>query len=197
MTALLRSFNASSTSGRFLGYRVMVDGAPITSATPKPATDTQISVVYSSTLAYNAIGQLGQAALRSPTVFNFFHPDYVLPGALATAGLVAPEFEITDDTYAISVPNYLRGYALATVPTTTAAPYVVTLDLAYEQTLLANPSALFDHLNAVLCGGAMSATTKTRLIAALAAMPSTTSALEKAQSAVFLTLTSPASAIQR
>ena len=109
-TGVLRSFGASSPSGRFLGYRHTVDGNFITSATPKPAAATQISTVNSATLPWNALGNLAQAALRSPTVFNFYHSDYVLPGPLASAGLVAPEFEITDDNYAITVPNYLRGF---------------------------------------------------------------------------------------
>ena len=43
LTGLLRSFNASSTSGRFLGYQNTVDGVPITSATPRPATAAQIN----------------------------------------------------------------------------------------------------------------------------------------------------------
>ena len=36
-----------------------------------------------------------QAVLRSPTVFNFYLPTYALPGEIANAGLVSPEFQIT------------------------------------------------------------------------------------------------------
>ena len=48
----------------------------------------------------NAQVALGEAALRSPTVFNFFDPGYVQPGTLASAGLFAPEFQITTATTA-------------------------------------------------------------------------------------------------
>ncbi len=202
LTALLRAFNASSTSGRFLGYRVHVNGTPIDGTTPVPATSGEITTVSSATRLDNLQGSLAQAALRSPTVFNFFHPDYILPGPLAAAGLVTPEFEITDDNYSISVPNLLRTYVNAVIPTsggvpTAAAPYVLLLDLTYEQTLVATPSALLDHLNLLLCAGTLPAAAKTRITTALAALPAATTTLDRAKSAVLLVLTSPAAAIQK
>ena len=41
---------------------------------------------------------LSQTPMRSPTVFNFFEPDYSSPGILAQAGLVTPEFQLTTIT---------------------------------------------------------------------------------------------------
>ncbi|HTA31479.1 MAG TPA: DUF1800 family protein, partial [Candidatus Cybelea sp.] len=38
---------------------------------------------------------LDQSPLRSPTVFNFFYPGFQFPGALASAGLTTPEFQLT------------------------------------------------------------------------------------------------------
>ncbi|HEX9945755.1 MAG TPA: DUF1800 family protein, partial [Thermoanaerobaculia bacterium] len=35
----------------------------------------------------------GETPLRAPTVFNFFEPSYALPGEIAQAGLVSPEFQ--------------------------------------------------------------------------------------------------------
>lgn len=208
-TGLLRTFGATSTSGRFLGYRhTLKDGAFITGATPLPATADRIagaggtSTVNSATLPYSALGSIAQAALRSPTVFNFYHSDYVLPGPLAAAGLVAPEFEITDDNFAISVPNYLRNFVNAVIPTTNgvptaAAPYVLTLELTYEQSLVNTPAALLDHLSTVLCAGTLPASARTRITAALAALPTATSTADRAKTAVLLVLTSPAAAIQK
>ncbi|MCE2862877.1 MAG: DUF1800 domain-containing protein, partial [Opitutaceae bacterium] len=202
LTGLLRGFNASAPSGRFLGLRHTVDGNFITSSTPRPAAATQIATVNSATLPGNAISNLAQAAMRSPTVFNFFKPDYVLPGPLAAAGLVAPEFEITDDNFAIMVPNYLRGFVVAATPTTngvptSAADYTLTLDLSYESSLAGNVPALLDHLNLVLCSGSLSAASRTRITSALAALPSTTSTIDRVRTAILLALTSPNAAIQK
>jgi uncharacterized protein (DUF1800 family) len=50
-----------------------------------------------------------QAVQRSPTVFNFYLPNYGLPGEIATLGLVSPEFQITTDTYITRLTNELGG----------------------------------------------------------------------------------------
>lgn len=163
-TALLRSFGATPASGR-----------------------------YVSGLS-NSESSLAQASLRSPTVFNFFRPDYVLPGPLAAAGLVAPEYEITDATYAISVPNFLRTFVFNTAGTN---PDTVVLNLSYEQSLVATPSALLDHLNQVMCGGNLTAATRTRVTTLLAALPASTSSLERAQRAILVLATSPDGSVQK
>ena len=50
--------------------------------------------------------RLGQSPLRSPSVFNFFRPGYVPPNSsIAGASLVAPEFQITNES---SVVGYLN-----------------------------------------------------------------------------------------
>lgn len=50
---------------------------------------------------------LGQNPLRSPSVFNFFAPSYTPPGPLQQAGLVAPEFQITDETTVTGYANFI------------------------------------------------------------------------------------------
>ncbi len=205
LTGLLRTFAASSTSGRFLGYQNTVNLVPITSATPLPALSTQINQApntFSVTRLDGVQGNLAEAALRSPTVFNFYHPDYVLPGPLAAAGMVAPEFEITDDNFAISTPNFLRTFVNAAIPLsagvpTPAAPYVIMLNLTYEQTLVSNPTALLDHLNLVLCSGSLSTATRTRITTALAALPTSTTTIDRVKAAILLVLTAPAAAVQK
>ncbi len=54
--------------------------------------------------------RLGQSPLRSPSVFNFFRPGYVPPGtAFATAGLVAPELQITNESSVIGYINWMQS----------------------------------------------------------------------------------------
>ena len=159
---------------------------------------TDIGSINASTRLDNPQSSLDQAALRSPTVFNFFHPGYVLPGALASAGLVAPEFEITDATFSIDVPNMLRTFVLTIPPVTgTAAPVTISSAYTPELALVATPSALLDHLAAVLCQGTMPQATRDRITTALAALPSSATALDKVQTAVLLAITSPAAATQK
>lgn len=51
---------------------------------------------------------LGQNVGRSPSVFNFFRPGYVPPGsAVATANMVAPEFQLTNEVSVIGYINFM------------------------------------------------------------------------------------------
>ncbi len=143
--------------------------------------------------AYRA---LFQAPQQSPSVFNFFMPDYVEPGDLAAAGLVSPEFQITDDTAAILVPNYLANLIYATAVGQNG-PMIFTLNLTAEQALAATPSALLDHLSLVMTGGQLSAATRSRITTALGALSANASSTERAQTAIHLIATSPDGAIQK
>lgn len=50
--------------------------------------------------------KIGQTAMMSPTVFNFYLPEYAPAGAVASAGMVAPEAQLATAPYTI---NYLNG----------------------------------------------------------------------------------------
>jgi uncharacterized protein (DUF1800 family) len=143
---------------------------------------------------FNPQTNLDQAALRSPTVFNFFDPGYVQQGPLASAGLLAPEFEITTASTAISVPNsiYSAIYTPAAPPAST-----IVLDLSSLTANAANPTAMTATLNQLLCGNGMSAPTQQLIESALSAAPSGTTPAALAQMALYLTATSPDAAIQR
>lgn len=58
----------------------------------------------------NAATGLGQAPLRSPSVFNFFRPGYTPPQSLtASKGLVAPEMQITSETSVLGYANFMAS----------------------------------------------------------------------------------------
>jgi uncharacterized protein (DUF1800 family) len=67
----------------------------------------------SATLGYSSFSMgdtdtdLGQTAMRSPTVFNFYMPDYQFPGTLASNGLITPEFQLSSDTNVIRQSNFI------------------------------------------------------------------------------------------
>lgn len=50
--------------------------------------------------------RLGQSPQRAPSVFNWFLPDYTVPGALAQAGLFAPELQIATESSEVARINY-------------------------------------------------------------------------------------------
>ena len=106
---------------------------------------------------------LDQNPLRSPTVFNFFTPTYVQPGAIAQAGLVAPEFEITTDTSVFGAADYLHDiiyYGAAFDPYTIFPDYSSMVGLA--------DSDLLDYLDLVMMANNMSSTMRSILATALA-----------------------------
>jgi hypothetical protein len=145
---------------------------------------------------------LAQAALRAPTVFNFYEPDYVLPGAIAAAGLYAPEYQILTDTTALTQPNFYYGYIYANRSATDMAQQTIGLNLTPWLPQARTPAALIDALNLLLAGGAAPKSATDRMVAAITAMPvgtatSTAADLERVRSAIYLMLTSQFGAIQK
>ena len=105
--------------------------------------------------------RLGQSPLRSPSVFNFFRPGYVPPHtALAAQGLVAPEFQITDESSVIGYANFLLG-VLPAGSANIVPDYTAWLPLAKD------PAALVARLNLWMTGSTVSAATVSSLVTAL------------------------------
>jgi uncharacterized protein (DUF1800 family) len=134
-----------------------------------------------------ANASLGQEAMHSPTVFNFFSPDYSAPGAIAEAGLKSPEFEITNETTVVTVANYYRTAIYNGLGPAAAR---VNLNLSKQIALAADPTQLVDHLNTLLMAGNMSPAMRTILINAVNQIPAN-NPTERARTAIYLTINSP------
>ena len=135
----------------------------------------------------NANTNFAQEAMHSPTVFNFFTPDYAAPGAIAAAGLKSPEFEITTETTVVTVANYLRTAIYSTLGPSTDR---ITLNLSAAQALAANPSQLVDYLNSLLMANNMSPAMRNILINAITQIPANNPA-ERTKTAIYLVINSP------
>lgn len=139
---------------------------------------------------------LGQYPLSSPSVFNFYAPDYDPPGPIEDAGLVGPEFQVLTSVFAVSLPNTLR-----TLIETGANNFTVTL--ADQTALAGNSAALLDNLDLLFTNGTLSAATRAAIQRAVDSvtpgMVATGSTLNqtKARLAVYLIVTSPDYAIQK
>jgi len=144
---------------------------------------------------------LAQTPMRAPTVFNFFEPDYVQPGLLAGAGLYAPEYQILNDTTAMTVPNFLWNQIYATRAAVTDTDNQ-TVGVRFDAAMLSlanTPAALVERLGLHLASGALPKATTDRITQAITAMPATSDAtrLERVRSAAYLIVSSPAGAIQK
>lgn len=135
----------------------------------------------------NAYTNLAQEAMHSPTVFNFFTPDYERPGAIADAGLKSPEFEITTETTVVTITNYLNTAIYSTLGPSSNR---ITLNLSAEQALAANPTQLVDHLNSLVMAENMSPAMRNILINAVTQIPAD-NPVERARTAVYLVINSP------
>lgn len=116
----------------------------------------------------------GQAVFHSPSVFNFFSPYYSAPGPLADSGLVAPEMQIVDSTYAIKTPNQLVSFIYKEPPVVANAPVpspFLRNDFSDLLALSADAAALTERMNLLLCAGQMTAATKSLVVQELAGVP--------------------------
>src|SRR2546421_206668 len=135
----------------------------------------------------NAYANLAEEAMHSPTVFNFFSPDYSAPGAIAAAGVKSPEFEITTATTVVAAANFLRTPIYTALGPSSDR---ITLSLSAEQTRASDPAGLVDHLNALLVAGGMSSSTRNILINAVTQIPASNT-LERVRTAIYLVVNSP------
>ena len=131
--------------------------------------------------------RLGMSPGRSSSVFNFFRPGYSPPStAISAAGLVAPEFQITNEQTVIAYVNYM--YTLVLSGTGDVKPdYTAILAKA------ADSQMLVDEVNLVLAGGQLSAATIASIKAAVDSIATTATgaAQNRVYSAILLTLASP------
>ncbi len=94
----------------------------------------------------DASSRLGQSPLRSPSVFNFYRPGYVPPNsAVSRAGLVAPEFQLTNETSVVGYVNYMQRAVKGVAD--------VLPDYSTLLPLAANGQQLVDEINLVLAAG--------------------------------------------
>ncbi len=112
-----------------------------------------------------------QGFLRSPSVFNFYLPDFQPPGDIVgyepsanvpNAFVVAPEFELFTAVTANRTPNRYRStiYNEESRHSLVGGTYNlrcnIALDFSDEKALAADPAQLVQHLNILMAHGMMS-----------------------------------------
>lgn len=154
----MRAFHASSASGRFLVGR----------------TD-------------DPLRSLSQTAMRAPTVFNFYRPEYQAPNtSLTSSSLFSPEMQITDEISTFGYLDYMRN----AVPNGVGTNREVKANYSPELALVSTPDLLLDRISLLLLQNNMTTTLRNQIKAAFASNTNN-SAANKVNLAVFLTMASP------
>jgi uncharacterized protein (DUF1800 family) len=133
--------------------------------------------------------RLGESFGRSATVFNFFRPGYSPPNtAISAGGLVAPEFQLTNEVSVVAYLNYMQS-----VIASGAGGGDVKADYTDILTRASDSQALIDDVNLVLAAGQLSTATVAVIKAAIDSIATTASgaALNRVSIAILLTLASP------
>lgn len=140
--------------------------------------------------------EFGQSPYRSPSVFNFYLPDFVPFGELAETGSYGPEFQILDDstgmkTFQIFSILIKRGLIN---PLAGGAYPRPTLDFSTEIELAGDTDAFVDHLDLLLCHNSLGENSRETIVEAVEAIPSSFQQ-DRVQRAILLVSISPEFAI--
>lgn len=142
------------------------------------------------------LGNFGQAPYESPTVFNFYLPDYQQPGVFADNNLYSPELQIANESTAYTTANtYYQFTANAYQGMTNPRTDRPLIDLSSLTVNANNPAAMVATINSALFYGNMSASMQSTLIGMLTYMNA--SPPEEAWSAIYVAMLSPEFATQR
>ncbi len=141
--------------------------------------------------------RVAQHPLHSPTVFNFFGPDFTPNGPISDNGMVGPEFEIhntnTSIGYADMVYYWVESELLFLSYNSDALESnIVLTDLTSLLELAKDEDALLDHLDLNLCNGELSDHTRQIIKSTLGQFDQTLSSIEsKIRLTTYLIMISP------
>lgn len=160
-----------------------------------PVRDYSGETISDGALAGYA-ANLGQDPFNSPTVFNYFSPDFIVPGT----NVLAPEFELLNTANAAKRTNLLYNFVFQGLPANaTDSLRGSSLDVS-EFVPAAQADAtgnqLLDLLNARMMHGAMVQAQKDAILTAVQAVPSSDPLL-RTRTAIYLIAASSQYQIQR
>jgi hypothetical protein len=138
---------------------------------------------------------LAQNAFFAPTVFNYYSPDYIIPGT----ALLGPEFGILTTGTAIARSNVINTMTFNRINVGTNIPLGTAIDLSEMMQLAQSDTtgnSLVDTLNARMLHGTMSPQMKSTILTAVQAVASSDPTL-RARTAIYLVATSSQYQVQR
>jgi uncharacterized protein (DUF1800 family) len=132
---------------------------------------------------------MGQNLFYSPSVFNYYSPDYKLPGK----EMYGPEFGILTTAAAITRANFVNTITYGRIGT---APNGTSINLSALQSVSNNPAQLVATLDALLMHNSMSPAMRGVITAAVTNIPATNT-LARAQAGLYLVATSSQYQVER
>lgn len=137
--------------------------------------------------------RLGQSPLRSPTVFNFFRPGYVPPNtSLGTQGLVAPEFQMTNESSVVAYVNFMQAVIQG-------GAGEVKASYADWVTLANDPPALVNRIALLMAAGQLSDAALSAIGTAIASIAANSDGarLNRIYAAILLVMATPEYIVQK
>jgi len=140
-------------------------------------------------------GAMGQPLFAAPSVFNYYPPDYVVPGTT----ILGPEFALQNTSTALARINYVNtlvfGDDIKPDPTVYGATGT-QLDWSPLAALAGDPNALVAKLDTLLLHGTLSATARQTIVTAVNAV-SANDAPARARTAFYLVVSSSQYQVER
>jgi hypothetical protein len=154
------------------------------------------------------LSNMAQNIFNSPTVFNYYNAEYVVPGT----SLYGPAFEIFDATLYFQRVNWAYGLLYSSTcdtggpgspalcgpgPDATVSGSIGTkIDWTMVKAYVSDPAQMVTYVDNRLLHGTMSKAMRTSIIKAISAIPLSSpptqqQALDRARMAVYLTAISP------
>ena len=210
MIAFLHLYRAmGGTSGTGVQFfdtnTIAANSSPAYAVSGFPAGTRLILIRPSNTVNQS----LPQSPINAPSVFNWFDPDYTFPGEIQSNGLVAPEFQITNETNAVTNPNYFYGL-IYNLPAGGSNPgpqpsniagangnytkLSISLTAATSAFTSGGATGLVDFYDRLFCSHQLSTDTRNAIITAVNGITDNT---EKVRTALYLVINSPDYLIQR
>jgi uncharacterized protein (DUF1800 family) len=125
----------------------------------------------------SSASNMNQQPLFAPSVFNFFPPDFQIPGTT----MLGPEFDLQTTAVTLVRVNFVNSFVFGPIGAGT------TVDFTPWATLAADPNQLVDGLNTLLLHGTLSTSARSSIITAVNAVPAgSTQNLVRARTAIYL-----------
>jgi uncharacterized protein (DUF1800 family) len=137
----------------------------------------------------DTFGAYGQSPLGSPSVFNFFSPDYAPNGEIADANDVAPEFEILSWNNFILTNNQLWSATGRTNYEAETSSTRIVINTAPLEAIANDHAALIDEIERRLLSQRMSESLRAIVLESLESLRDTQQSL-KVRNALYIVVTS-------